>query len=44
MASQLKLALLSLVAIVVLAVMALRSGEAIDPGAKKPPAAAAPKR
>lgn len=43
MASQLKWALLSLVAIIVLAVMSIRSGEAIDPGAKKPPPAAAPK-
>lgn len=43
MASQLKWALLSLVAIIVLAVMSIRGGEAIDPGAKKPPPAAAPK-
>ena len=43
MASQLKWALLSLIAIVVLAVMSLRSGETIDPSAKKPPPAAAPK-
>jgi hypothetical protein len=42
MTSQLKWALLSLVAIIVLAVMSMRSGPAIDPGAKKPPAAAAP--
>ena len=42
MASQLKWALLSLVAIIVLAVMSLSGGAAISPGAKKPPAAAAP--
>jgi len=44
MASQLKWALLSLVGIIVLAVMTLRSGDAIDPGAKKNPPAAAPAR
>ena len=42
MTSQLKWALLSLIAIIVLAVLTLRGGDAIDPGAKKPPAAAAP--
>ncbi len=43
MTSQLKWALLSLIAIIVLAVMSIRSGDAIDPSAKKPPPAAAPK-
>ncbi len=43
MASQLKWALLSLVAIIVLAVMSLSGGASIDPSAKKPPAAAKPK-
>jgi hypothetical protein len=42
MTSQLKWALLSLVAIVVLAVLTLRGGDAISPGAKSKPAAAAP--
>lgn len=44
MASQLKWALLALVGIIVLAVMSLRGGAAIDPSSKKPPAAAAPAR
>jgi hypothetical protein len=43
MTSQLKWALLALIAIIVLGVMSVRSGDAIDPGAKKPPPAAAPK-
>jgi hypothetical protein len=42
MASQLKLALLSLVVLVVLAVMSLSGGAAIAPGAKEGPPAAAP--
>jgi len=44
MTSQLKWALLALVAIVVLATMAMRDGPAINPNAKKPPAAPAPAR
>jgi hypothetical protein len=44
MSSQLKWALLSLVAIIVLAAMTLRGGAAIDPNSKKAPAAAAPAR
>ena len=43
MTSQLKWALLALVAIIVLAVLTLRGGDAIDPGTRKP-AAAAPAR
>jgi hypothetical protein len=43
MTSQLKWALLALVAIIVLAVMAMRGGDSIDPSVKKP-AAAAPAR
>ena len=43
MTSQLKWALLSLVGIIVLAVLTLRGGAAIDPNAKKP-AIAAPAR
>jgi hypothetical protein len=42
MTSQLKWALLALVGIVALAAMSLSGGAAIDPGAKKPPTAAAP--
>jgi len=43
MTSQLKWALLALLAIIVLGVMAMRGGDPIDPSAKKP-AAAAPAR
>ena len=42
MASQLKWALLSLVAIIILAVMSLSGGAPVDPAAKKSPAAAKP--
>jgi hypothetical protein len=42
MASQLKMALLALLAIIVLGAMSLMGG-GIDPDAKKKPAAAAPK-
>jgi len=40
MASQLKWALLSLVAVIALAVMSLSGGKSIDPAKKTPPAAA----
>jgi hypothetical protein len=44
MTSQLKWALLALIAIVALAVLSLRGGGAIDPGVKEKPPAEAPKR
>lgn len=43
MTSQLKWALLALVALIVLGVLSMRGGDSIDPSAKKP-AAAAPAR
>lgn len=43
MASQLKLALVALVVIIILAVMSMRGGDPIEAGVKKP-AAAAPAR
>jgi hypothetical protein len=43
MASQLKWALIALVAIIALAVLSMRGGDPIEAGAKKP-AAAAPSR
>jgi hypothetical protein len=43
MTSQLKWALLALVALIVLGVLSMRGGDPIEPGAKKP-AAAAPAR